>query len=54
MEQQQTSFVAEVVSLPALSKRNTHVTELTAKKPTLKAGIQIGSFLFDDIMMYAF
>lgn len=53
-QQQQPSYTAEVVSLPALSKRNTHVTELTAKKPGLKAGIQIGSFLFDDIMMYTF
>ena len=34
-QQQQPSYTAEVVSLPALSKRNTHVTELTAKKPGL-------------------
>ncbi len=40
--------------MPAKSKRNTHVTETTATKATLKAGIQIGSFLFDDIMMNTF
>ena len=40
--------------MPAKSKRNTHVTETTATKATLKTGIQIGSFLFDDIMMNTF
>jgi hypothetical protein len=40
--------------MPAKSKRNTHVTETTATKATLKTGIQIGSFLFDDIMMNSF
>lgn len=37
--EEEPAYVPEVVSMPALSKRNTHVTEVTATKPSLKAGI---------------
>ena len=38
-EEKQPAYIPEVVSMPAQSKRNTHVTEVTANKPSLKAGI---------------
>ena len=37
--------------LPAQSKKNTHVTVVTANKIHLKGSMQVASFLFDDIMM---
>jgi len=40
-----------IVDLPVQSKRNTHVTEATVTKQLLKGGMQVASYMFDDIMM---